>query len=58
MSKATVGIIVVFIICIVGSLSTNILHHYGMEYGHIACIYIVAIWANIIADKIELDMDK
>lgn len=58
MSKATVGIIVVLIICVVGSLATNVLHHYGFEYGQIACMYIVAVWANIIADKIELDMDK
>ena len=52
------GFFIVIILCVLGSFSTAVLHHYGFEYAHIACIYLVVVWANVVANRIELDMDK
>lgn len=51
--------ILICILCFSGGIASGVMKSFfGLDYAHIACIFGILIWANQIADKLNLDMDE
>lgn len=51
--------ILICILCFSGGIAAGVMKSFfGLDYDYIACIIGVVIWANIVSDQIELDMDE